>query len=168
MAKYLERNTTSGQVTEITGLVTSAGGADAGKIAQLDGAGRFDTSLMPVGLGADTFTSTASGALSAGDLVYITGTGLIARASGAAAGNAAHGFVLAASATSAAATMYFEGRNTAVTALTPGTRYYLADATAGALTATPVSGAGKLHQFVGRAVTATSLDFEADDAILLA
>lgn len=168
MAKFLERNSTSGQVTEVQPINTSAGAGDAGKMIQLDAAGLINANMMPVGIVADTFTSTASGALSAGDMVYLTSGSLIARASAAAAGNPAIGFVLVASSNGAAATIYFEGRNTGVSALTPGTRYYLSDATPGGLISTPAVGAGKLHQYVGTAITATSLAFESDRAILLA
>lgn len=167
MAKYLERNASTGRTTEVQPIASSAGAGDAGKIAQLDAAGRWDNSMMPVGIGADTFTANASGALSAGDLAYITSGSLIARASAASSGNQAVGFVLAASTSGQPATMYFEGRNTALSGLTPGARYYLSDATPGGITATPPAGTGKLHQFIGAAVSATSLDFEASDAILL-
>lgn len=167
MAKYLNRDATSGLVTEVQPVITSAGAGDASKVAQLDAAGRWDPSLMPVGIVADTFTSTASGALSAGDAVYLTAGGLIARASAAAAGNGADGFVLVASLNGAAATIYFEGRDTGVTGLTVGSRYYLSDSTPGGITTTPVSGTGKLHQYVGKAITTTSLAWEADDPILL-
>lgn len=168
MSKYLERNATSGQVTEVQPITISAGAGDATKVPQTDATGRLDSSLMPVGITPDVFTSTASGALSAGDAVYLTSGSLIARASAAVAGNPAIGFVLAASLAAAAATIYFEGRNTAVTGLTPGARYYLSDSTPGGLTTTPVTGAGKLHQYVGTAITATSLSWEPDDAIVLA
>lgn len=167
MAKYLNRDGTSGQVAEVQPVTTSAGAGDATKVAQLDASGRWDASLMPVGITADTFTSTASGALSAGDAVYVTSGGLIARASAAAAGNGADGFVLVASLAAAAATIYFEGRNTGVTGLTVGSRYYLSDVTPGGITATPVSGSTKLHQYVGKAITTTSLAWEADDPITL-
>lgn len=165
MAGYLAR--ISGRVQEVIGLVTSAGAADAGKIVQTDGSGRLDSSLMPVGLGADTFTSVAVGALSAGDFVSVVPTG-IQRASAAATGTDADGFVLAASAASAPATIYFEGRNTGLSGLTVSSRYYLSDSTPGGVTLSPVAGTGKKHQYLGVAVTATSLAFEADDAIVLA
>lgn len=168
-SKYLNRDSTTGQIAEVQPITTSAGSADASKLAQTDASGRWDQSLMPVGVVPDTQTANASGALSAGDLAYVVvTTGLIARATAAAAGNPAVGFVLAASLTGAPATIYFSGRNTAVSGLTPGTRYYLSDATPGGVTATPVTGSGKLHQFVGVAATATSLVFDrASDAIVL-
>jgi hypothetical protein len=166
--KYLNRDATSGQIAEVAATQTSAGGADANKIPALDSTGRLDSSMMPVGITADTKTYNASGALSAGDFVYITSGSLIARASAAVAGNAAMGFVLAASLSGAAATIYFEGRNTALSGLTPGARYYLSDSVAGGLTTAPVTGTGKMHQFLGYAISATELDFEPDDAIILA
>lgn len=157
----------SGVVTAITGTIVSAGAANDGDVVVLDAAGRLDASLLPVGIGADTYTSTAAEALSAGAFVYLTGTGTIANASGASGGNAARGFVLVASAATAAATIFFEGRNTALTGLTIGARYYLSDSVAGGLTATPVVGVGKKHQYLGSAVTATSLDSEIDDFVSL-
>lgn len=168
-SKYLNRDSATGLVQEAQPIITSAGSADASKLAQTDASGRWDPSLMPVGIVADTQTANASGALSAGDLAYIVPTtGLIARATAAAAGNPAVGFVLAASLTGAPATIFFSGRNTGVSGLTPGTRYYLSDATPGGVTATPVTGSGKLHQFVGVAATATSLVWDrSTDAIVL-
>lgn len=167
-SKYLYRDSTSGQASEAQPITTSAGAGDANKIAQTDSAGRFDQSLMPVGVTPDVVVSTASGALSGGDLVYVTSGGLISRASAAVAGNMAIGFVLVASLTGAAATAFFSGRNTAVTGLTVGARYYLSDTTPGAITSTPVTGSGKLHQYVGTAVSATSLAFDRiSDAVLL-
>ncbi len=167
--KVLRRDSTTGLLTELAPGSVSAGAGDAGKLFVVDGTGRWDATLMPVGIVADVLVSTASGALTAGDLVYETAGGLIARASAAAAGNAAIGFVLASSAPGAAATMYLgNARNTAVAGLTVGSRYYLDAATAGAITLTPVSGTGKLHQFVGIAISATSLNFEYTEPILLA
>lgn len=157
-----------GVQTQKRATQTSAGAADAGKLVALDETGRLPQTMMPTGLGADTTSGTASGALSAGDAVYIKSDGTIARATAAAAGVGADGFVLAASADGAAATMYLEGRNTAKTGLTVGARYYLSDATPGGVTATPVSGTGKLHQYIGKAISTTSLAWEADDPIVLA
>lgn len=168
MAKPLERDASTGRLKEVQPVVTSAGAGDAGKMVQLDSAGRLDATVMPVGIGADTYVANASGNLSAGDAVYITSGGLIARASAATSGNQAMGFVLVAATSGNSATMLFEGRNTALSGLTPGVRYYLSDSTPGAVTATPVSGSGKLHQLLGQAVSSTSLDWEREDGVLLA
>jgi hypothetical protein len=157
----------AGICTEVLGIVTSAGAANDGDIPVLDATGRLDASLMPVGVAADTYTANTSEAVAAGAFVYITATGLIANASAASGGNQARGFVLAASASGAPATVYFEGRNTQLTGLTVGGRYYLSDSVAGAVTVTAVTGAGKKLQLLGYAVSATSLDSEIDDYIAL-
>lgn len=157
----------NGILSTITGVVTSTGAANDGDVVVLDGTGKLDASVMPVGVAADTYTNTAAEALAAGAFVYLTSTGTIANASGASGGNAAMGFVLASSAATAAATVFFEGRNTGLATLTIGARYYLSDSVAGGATLTPVAGAGKKHQYLGRAVTATSLDTEIDDFIAL-
>lgn len=167
MAAKTFQRLVSGILTTITGVVTSAGAGNDGDIVVLDATGRLDSSVMPVGISADTYTSTAAEALAAGAFVYLTATGTVANASAASGGNAAMGFVLAASASAASATVYFEGRNTQLSALTIGGRYYLSDSVAGGATATPVVGAGKKHQLLGRAVTATSIDEEIDDYIAL-
>lgn len=169
MAKYIQRGTGSQSLEEVQALTTSTGAGDASKIVQTDASGRLDQSLMPVGIGADTYNGNANGALTAGDFVYIRSDGTIARATAAAAGPfQADGFVLVASATGTPAVAYFEGRNTALSGLTVGARYYLSDTTPGGVTSTPVSGAGKIHQYLGKAISSTSIAFEADDAILLA
>lgn len=118
---------------------------------------------------ADTYVGTAFEALSAATpLVYVRADGQIANASGASGGNPAIGFVLANHASSTQATVYFEGRVTGLSGLTVGSRYYLSDAAAGGVTATPVSGAGKLHQYIGRAISATTITFEPDDHVVRA
>lgn len=163
----------SGIETEVEGKVTGGTAAEAGKIPALDSTGRLDESLMPVGIGADMAVLTAAEALSAGALVYIKSDGEVANASGASAGNEAVGFVLAAYSASDDAYVYFEGRNTELSGLTVGARYYLSDLVAGGITATPIdntnpANAGKKHQYVGRAISATSLSFEASDSVVLA
>jgi hypothetical protein len=166
MAKYIANN--AGVLTEVAGLAASVGAADAGKIPQLDGTGRIDSSMMPVGIGADTAAITASEALAAGDFVNIwNSSGAKARkADATTAGKEAHGFVLSAVGSGAAATVYFEGTNTQVSGQTPG-RVYLST-TAGAATATAPSAAGNVAQLVGFATSATSINFQASQPIVLA
>lgn len=167
MAKPLERDASSGKFTETQPVTTSAGSGDAGKLIQLDGSGKLDASAMPPGFGVSTYVANASGAISAGDAVYVNASSLIARASAAVSGNPAIGFVLLGATNGTPATMYRSGDNTAVTGLTPGARYYLSDSTPGAITATPVTGADKLSQYVGTALSATALAWNPDDATML-
>lgn len=165
--KYLRNN--AGTLTEVEAKITSAGAGDAGKITALDGSGRLDTSLMPVGIGADTATITASEALAAGDFINIwNSAGAKARkADASTSGKEAHGFVLAAVANAAAATVYFEGTNTQVAGLTPGP-VFLSATTAGQATATSPSAAGQVSQRLGVALSATTANFDAGPAIVLA
>ncbi len=165
--KYI-RNV-SGTLTEIVSNDTSAGVADAGKIVALDATGRLASSMMPVGVAADTATITASEALAAGDLVNVwnnAGAFSVRKADATTAGKEAHGFVLSAVASSAAATVYFDGSNTAVSGLTGGVRYLAT--TAGSSTSTAPSAAGNVVQIVGLATSATVLNFQSGTPIVLA
>lgn len=166
MAKYIA--TIAGQMTEVSGLATSAGAGDAGKIPQLDAAGRIDASMMPVGIAADTQAITTSEALAAGDWVNIhNATGAKARkADATSAGKEAMGFVLAAFGSGAVATVYFEGTNTQVTGQTPG-KVYLST-TPGAGTTTAPSTAGNVVQPIGFATSATTVNFQSGPTVVLA
>jgi hypothetical protein len=157
----------NGTMTEVEAKTTSSGASDSGKVVALDGTGRLDTSMMPVGIGADTMTANAFEALAAGDFVYIKTDGTVAKASAGVSGVPSVGFVISAVSLGQPATVYFEGRNTALSGLTIGSRYYLSE-TAGGATTTPVTGAGKKHQVLGTAVSATTISFEADDYVVLA
>jgi hypothetical protein len=152
--------------TIINASVTSS----AGKIVKLDGSGKLDSTVMPVGIGADTSSIIASEALAAGDLVNIynnAGTANCRKADANTVGKEAHGFVLVGVASLAAATVYFEGSNTAQTTLTPGNQF-LSATTAGKATATAPTGTGKIVQRVGFATSATSFNFQSNDPIVLA
>lgn len=191
--KFIKNN--AGALTEEAALTTSAGAADAdkipalnangvlddsiinasvtssaNKIPKLDGAGKLDQSVMPTGIGADTAVITASEALAAGDLVNIynnAGTANVRKADGSTAGKEAHGFVLSAVSSSAAATVYFEGTNNQCTGLTPGNQF-LSASTAGKSAASAPTGAGKTVQSVGFATSATTLNFQSGTPIVLA
>ena len=154
--------------TIVNSTTSSAGAGDSGKIPALDAAGRIDSSMMPVGIGADTAAITASEALAAGDLVNIwNSTGAkVRKADATTAGKEAHGFVLAAVASAAIATVYFEGTNTAVTGLTPGPQFLTT--TAGTVGGAAPTGSGNVVQRVGIATSATTLNFEAAQPIVLA
>lgn len=165
--KYLYNN--AGTVTEKAAIVTSAGAGDSGKIPALDAAGRLDTTVMPTGIGADTASITTSEALAAGDFVNIwNSTGAKARkADASTSGKEAHGFVLAAVGSGAAATVYFEGTNTQVTGMTPGP-VFLSASTAGAATSTAPSGTGQVVQRIGFATGTTAVNFQSQSPIVLA
>ena len=168
MAKYLENN--AGQIREVSGLTTSSGAGDAGKIPQLDSSGRLDNSLMPTGIGADTEVMATSENLSSGELVNIWNDGGTrkARKADASNGRRAHGFVLAGTTSPNNATVYLSGDITGLTSLTPGTAYYLSGSSAGVSTATSPSTAGHLSQEIGIAVSTTAIAFQPQQPITLA
>jgi hypothetical protein len=119
--------------------------------------------MMPTGIGADTTVIAASEALSAGDYVNIwddAGTPKVRKAD-ASTVKPADGFVKDACSSGANATVYHEGANGQHTGLTGGARYFLSSTTPGGVTTTPPSASGSIVQFIGKATSATSINFEA-------
>lgn len=157
----------AGAFTQVKALLTSAGAGDAGKIPSLDATGRLDSSFLPVGIGADTAVVTTTEALAAGDYVNIwVSTGPKARkADATVAGKHAHGFVLASVLSAGAATVYFEGTNTAVTGQTAGDVFL--QTTAGLGGATVPSASGNVVQAIGVATSATTVNFEGHRPVTL-
>jgi len=76
--------------------------------------------------------------------------------------------VLASVTSGDAATVYFDDEITGLTSLTPGDRYYLSAASPGGIVSTPPSTTGNVVQFVGVAVSTTSIIFEAGEPVELA
>ena len=158
----------NGVLTEIFGVQTSAGAGNAGDLVSLNDTGRIDNSMMPVGIGADTATITASETLAAGDWVNVwNGAGAkVRKADATTAGKEAHGFVMSAVTSGNPATVYFEGTNTQVTGQTPGPVYL--QTTAGTGGATIPSASGSVVQQIGVAVSATAVNFERSAPVTLA
>lgn len=154
--------------TIVNSKTTSAGAGDAGKLPALDGSGRLDNSFMPVGIGADTASIATSETLAAGDFVNIfDSTGAKARkADATTAGKEAHGFVLSAFTHPTTALVYFEGTNTAVSGKTPGVQFL--STTAGGSSSTAPSSSGNVVQKLGVATSATTINFEPQQPIVLA
>ena len=158
----------NGVLTEIFGVQTSAGAGNAGDLVSLDDSGRIDNSMMPVGIGADTATITASETLAAGDWVNVwSDSGAkVRKADATTAGKEAHGFVLAAVTSGNPATVYFEGTNTQVSGQTPGPVFL--QTTAGVGGPTVPSASGNVVQQIGVAVSATAVNFERGVPVTLA
>lgn len=159
----------NGVITEVFGIQTSAGAANAGDVPVLDDTGRLDGSMMPVGIGADTATITASETLAAGNWVNVwndASTAKVRKADATTAGKEVHGFVLSAVTSGNPATVYFEGTNTQVTGQTPGPVYL--QTTAGAGGTTIPSASGNVVQQVGVALSATAVNFERNTPVVLA
>ena len=158
----------NGVLTEILGVQTSAGAGNAGDLVSLDDTGRINNSMMPVGIGADTSTITASETLAAGDWVNVWNNSgaKVRKADATTAGKEAHGFVMSAVTSGNPATVYFEGTNTQVTGQTPGPVYL--QTTAGAGGTTIPSASGNVVQQIGVAVSATAVNFERGTPVVLA
>ena len=168
--KFIRLN--SGQLVEKEATVVSAGAGDAGELVALDGSGKLDNSVMPVGIGADTAVIEASENLAAGDLVNIHASGSplsdFVRKADASNGRRAHGFVLSSVTSGQNATVYFEGSITGLSGLTPGATMYLSGSVAGAATATPPSTSSYLVQEIGAASKTDEITFEPQRPVTLA
>lgn len=165
MANFLTK-TASGVLQLVSGLAISAGVADAGKIPQLNAAGKLDISLIPAGIGEESISGlTAGAALTAGQFVYIGSAGTVLVASNTSITTAAQGYVKANHANAATdVVVYFEGVNSAVTAATIGATYYLG--TAGAIVATPPTFAvNTICQALGTATATNTLQVEIARAV---
>lgn len=165
--KYL--NIVAGIITQIEALVTSAGAGDAGKIPALDAAGRISATMLPVGVGVLVKSVVSSENLAARDMVNVynnAGT-LNVRKADANNNMPVHGYVINAVVSPAAADVYFDGIISGFAGLTPGARYFLSE-TAGGVTTVPPSASGSYVQYVGVALSATEIEFDPDDYIVLA
>lgn len=138
----------------------SAGVGDAGKLVLLDETGKIDGTMLPNGIGEDPLLLVASESLSAGNLINIwndSGTAKMRKADNS-NGRVAHGFVTSAVSSSATGTAYGVGQiNDQLSALTPGTAYFLG--TSGSLTTSIPTTSGYVVQYIGTTHSATAMRF---------
>lgn len=164
--KYLKQS--SGDLVEQAATVTSAGAGNDGDIVALDSSGRLDTSVMPTGIAPDVEACVASETIANGALVnyFDSGAGVmkIRNADASVTTKRANGFVLVGGAAAATLNVYFLGRNTGVSGLTPAAQYFLSDSVPGGYTVTAPAGTGKIVQRVGVAITATDINIEVDNS----
>lgn len=166
--KYLAN--VGGDPTETAANNTTAGAADANKLVALDAAGLLPLSMMPTGVGPDTQTLPTTENLSAGAFVNVwsnAGVSSLRNADASTTGKEADGFVLTASTSPASNLMYGIGNNNAVTGATPGGPVWLSDTVAGSYRATAPTGAGKIAQRLGKATSATNINFTPRSFIVL-
>jgi hypothetical protein len=159
----------AGREEMVEATTVSTGVAEAGDIIALDSSGKIDVSLLPTGLGPEVVAVLASETLNAGDFVNIWDNGGTANVRLADSTNdrPAHGWVQAGFAAAATATVYIrKGVNTSVSGLTPGARQYL-DASGATTEVPPALPTDVIHQFLGVAVTATSMIVDIEDEIVL-
>lgn len=156
----------SGRTKQEQGINTSAGAADASKIIRLNAAGQIDPTMIP---GADSpVTVTASEAISAGDWVNLhNSSGLKARkADATTSGKEAHGYAPSAISNGASGEIRFDGRNSSASGRTVAARQYLST-TPGLPTETAPSSSGNVVQLLGVALSATEIDVNIMDGIIL-
>jgi hypothetical protein len=167
MAKFLKIGST-GLPTEEAAVSTSAGAGDAGKIPELDAAGKLDSTMMPAGFGSDSSTFTAGEAISAGHIIYFNGSGEMMKADANDVAKSGVAFVLAGVSAAATGTGYFEGTITGLSGLTPGAKYFLSNATPGAIAlySALTFASGDIIQMIGTATSATTLSFEPQTPIV--
>ncbi len=160
----------AGAFQEVAAILTSAGAGDANKIPGLDSTGRLDQTFMPVGILPESKSLVTSENLAAGDFVNVYTNAGVATARKADATNAfpCNGFVLTSSTTPAANVVYFEASNTQRSGLTPGAEYFLSQTAGGAVTPAPTLTAGQISQSIGKAISATELQFEPSKPVIVA
>lgn len=160
--KYLQLGT-DGFPEEKQGTASSAGVGNGGDLVALLDTGTLDPSVMPPGFGADAKNLPAFEDLVAGDMVNIfddAGTAKARLADASTSGKIAEGYVLAAFDAGDTALVYFGRINNQLSGLTIGAKYFLSASSAGKITTTVPTGAGNVVQYVGKAISATELEFE--------
>jgi hypothetical protein len=149
----------------VSTATSSSGVADADKIPSLGTNGRLHASMMPEGFGNLTEVAVCAEPLQPGDFVNFFSSGGVryVRKADASNNRPANGFVLVAFAQGESASVQTQGLNSALSALTIGSAYYLSNTQAGAATAslgalTP----GHIIQELGCATSEMGLLFEFD------
>lgn len=136
-----------------TAIAVTTGATDADKIISTGADGKIDPTFLSESV-ILTFEGIADEALTAGDLVCVTGTG-ISRADATDATKPAIGYVSESYSSSATVTVNVAGINDDLSGLTPGTTLYL-QTTSGTVGATTPNTTGNIIQEVGIALNSTS------------
>lgn len=153
-------------LTAIANRVDSA--TSGNKILMTRSDGYIDNSFIPPGVGGEaTITAVATEALAAGDFVNVYSNSGVrsVRKADATNGRQATGFVLAAVANAATATIILRGENTALTTIAMDTIYYLG--ITGTATTTAPTTNGHLIQELGVGISTTSILFEYDSGAII-
>lgn len=116
-----------------------------------------------------TLTNSDAASTAIGDIMYLHTVGDQVKKAKADAAGTTDGVcvALAVIASAASGVFQFNGVVVGLSGLTPGATYYLSAATAGLMTTTPPSTLGQYVVRLGKAVSATELDFRPERAILL-
>lgn len=160
----------AGKAKAIQAIITSSGAGNDGDLVALDSTGRFDVSVMPVGIGPDVLNAPSFEDLTAGDYVNVfndSGTIKIRKADNS-NGRDAHGFIKDTVVAPAVVNVFFEGPNDSLSGLTLGARYYLGE-TGGVIETPlePITDAGDISQYLGVAISSTAINTDIDDCYQL-
>ncbi|NBB31914.1 hypothetical protein [Cellulophaga sp. BC115SP] len=145
---------------------TSVGAVDAGEYVMLNGVGVLDESVLPNEISNFVLKDNcAEAGITAGKLVALTSTGFVLADNGDIT-KEAMGVALTAGTVGQQMMVAIAGRLTiAGSSFAKGTRYYLG--TGGAAIATPPDNvAGKISQFIGKALSTTSIHIEFGETII--
>jgi hypothetical protein len=168
---FLKLNHSTGSAEELALLDSSAGAGSAGRGVALDANGQLALNMMPTGVGPELSNLLAYENLTAGDFVTVfsdAGTPKARKADATDGGKRAHGFVKASPTAGQTVDVYFDGANSSLTGLTPGSRYFLSASTPGGATATPPAATGNLVQYLGTALSTTKIAFRPTDGVIVA
>lgn len=149
----------AGKIKEVIAAVV----ATADSVVATDATGRIDVSFLPVGVGPEVITATATESISSGAWVNVydnAGVISVRNADATTNGKPAHGFVLAAYISTNVATIYGPSNtNTGLTGLTLGAEYYLSTTPGVGVATTPPASSGNLVQRLGIADKTTEIVF---------
>lgn len=152
----------------VNSKVVSAGAADSGKVVALDASGKIDSTAMPTGIGADTASVIASEALAAGDFVNIwNSTGAKVRKADATVIGKEAHGFVLIGVSATVAATVFFEGTNTQVTGQTPGRVFL-QTTAGLAGTTAPSGSGNVVQNIGFAISATAINFQSNVPITLA
>ena len=155
-SKYLDVDTTTGEIVRRAGLTTWTGASDANSIIITGADGKIDSSFMPSTTDSAETIQTSE-ALAAGDFVNIydvSGSRRVRKALATDNTKPAHGYVTAAVNSGANASVFTKGVNarvptTGFTAADVGKAVFLSAGTSGGVSKTPPTSEGNVVQRLG-------------------
>ena len=162
--KVLQDNSSGRGFTRITAVETNPGNAN--QIIATTTGGYIDSSFFAE---SGQVTLVASEAIAAGNQVNINSSDGTVRKANAASGLAAVGFAPSVILQAASGVIYLQDGavNNQLLALTPGLDYFLSDSSPGAITSVIPTTVGHLKQYVGTALSTTTLKQSWDGPLVL-
>lgn len=157
----------NGIPTNVQATTVSTGSASGGQILALTSSGLLDQSVMPAGIAPTAITATPTTAISAGQLVnFYSNAGALAvrPADSTTTGSEANAYAPSAVASGVAGSFQVSGVISGLSGLTIGTLFL---GTVGAPTSTAPSTSGSIVQQVGKALSATSMEFMPTNPIVI-